>query len=165
MSSVAGCGRLLSCSMLYAIWDGGRHLAVNKGARRKISDSGAVRSTRVPNVNITRVPVAFWHNAPLVSFCPRRFQSGRAATSSRPPWPRPCRRSCHCAIGHRSSGRRRAVDRFRCDLRKELPPAGRAADPHSHRTAPAAFHALPYNQSPLPRPFEVRGKMHPALTG
>jgi hypothetical protein len=45
--------------MLYAIWDGGRHLAVNKGVRLKISDSGAVRSTVVPKVKITGDLVAF----------------------------------------------------------------------------------------------------------
>jgi hypothetical protein len=37
----------------------GRHLAVNKGVRRSISDSGVIRSTGVPNVKMTRDLVAF----------------------------------------------------------------------------------------------------------
>lgn len=64
MSSAAGCGRLLSCWMWCTASYGGRHLAVNNGVRRKISDSGAIRSTAVPNVKIERGSVAFWHNAP-----------------------------------------------------------------------------------------------------
>src|SRR5438477_10665584 len=40
-----------------------RHLAVNNGVRRQISDSGAIRSIAVPNVKIPRGSVAFWHNA------------------------------------------------------------------------------------------------------
>ena len=150
MSSAAGCGRLLWWWMWCAASDCGRHLAVNNGVRRQISDSGAIRSVAVPNVKITRGFVAFWHNARPV--CGELTLRWNAAAASRPPWPRPCRRSCRCAIAHRSSGRRTAVDRFRCDPRKELPLAGRAADPHSRRIAPAVFHALPYNQSPLPRP-------------
>ena len=63
MSSAAGCGRLLWCWMWCAASDCGRHLAVNNGVRRPISDSGAIRSIAVPNVKIARGSVAFWHNA------------------------------------------------------------------------------------------------------
>ena len=39
---------------------------MNNGVRLKISDSGAIRSTVVPKVNIRRPCVAFWHKARLV---------------------------------------------------------------------------------------------------
>jgi hypothetical protein len=52
--------------MWCAASDCGRHLAVNNGVRRQISDSGAIRSVAVPNVKIARGSVAFWHNAPAL---------------------------------------------------------------------------------------------------
>jgi hypothetical protein len=45
--------------MWYAACGRGRDIAVNKRVRLSISDSGAVRSTAVPNVKMTRDLVAF----------------------------------------------------------------------------------------------------------
>lgn len=130
----------------------GRHIAVNRGVRRSISDSGAIRSTGVPNVKMARDLVAFWHNARRVRLCLRHFQIVRVAAASPRQSPLPCRRSCRCATDRRSSDRRKAVDRFRCDPRTAPPQADPAADRRCRRIAPTVFHALPYNQSPLPQP-------------
>jgi len=40
-----------------------RHLAVNRGKHRASSDSGVIRSGRVPNLKTERRRVAFWHSA------------------------------------------------------------------------------------------------------
>ena len=115
------------------------------------------------------VPIPSERKRPSRLGAPKFTSRWNAAAASRPPWPRPCRRSCRCANARRSSGRRRAVDRYRCDPRKELPLAGLAADPHFRRIVPAVFHALPYNQSPLPRPanagLKFAAKSIPPLTG
>src|ERR1700687_2753027 len=49
--------------MWCAVWDRGRHLAVNTRAQRPTTDSGALRSGRAPNLKGRSACVAFWYKA------------------------------------------------------------------------------------------------------
>ena len=146
MSSAAGCGRSWRCCMWCAASRSSRYLAVNRGVRRQT----VIRARFVPSAFRTlRIPLRRACSSHFGTERGRRLQLAPGIVRNPDAHPRqpPAdhgrldarRRSAHCAIGPRSSGRRTATDMCRCDPRKAPPPAGPAAVPRCHRIVPAAF--------------------------